>query len=173
MRPAESYNRSVNAQSVAAAAVVVFIALLSGCKHDIQNSDAVRQGVLNYLAKRSDLLSMDVSVTKIDYRQNQAVATVRFQAKGNTAPGSGLTMQYVLDRKGNLWVVRGRSGADAHGSQSTGMPPQEDSGSGSIGAMPGTAMPPGHPSVGSGAASGTLPPGHPPVDPGKNAGKSK
>ena len=152
-------------------AAAVGVALLSGCKHDIQNNDAVRQGVVNYLAKRSDLLSMEVSVTDVKYRQNEAVATVRFQAKGNTAPGSGLTMQYVLDRKGNQWIVRGRSGADAHGSQSTGMPP-EDSGSGSIGAMPGTAMPPGHPSAGS-APSGKLPPGHPPVDPGKNAGKSK
>jgi hypothetical protein len=36
---------------------------VSGCKRDIQNTEAVRKGVLAYFAKRTDLLSMDVTVT--------------------------------------------------------------------------------------------------------------
>jgi hypothetical protein len=119
---------------------------------------------MTYLAKRADLLSMDVNVTSVSYHEDQATATVRFQAKGNTAPGSGLTMQYVLERQGDQWTVKKKAG-EGHGA--AGMP-QEGSG-GSIGAMPET-MPPGHPTVGSG--SGSLPAGHPPIG-SKPPGKSQ
>jgi hypothetical protein len=118
------------------------LTVLSGCKHDIQNTDAVRQGVLNYLSKRSDLLSMDVSIADVTYRQDEATATVHFQAKGSNTTGSGMDMRYVLERKGNDWVVRGRAGGEAHG-QGMGAPP---SAPGSIGAMPQT-LPPGHPAI--------------------------
>ena len=139
------------------------ILMLGGCKRNIQNNDAVKQGVMTYLAKRSDLLSMDVNVVSVSYHQDEATATVRFQAKGNNAPGSGLTMQYVLERKGNQWTVKRKAG-EGHGM--AGMP-QEGSG-GSIGAMPET-MPPGHPTVGSGG----LPAGHPPIGSDKKPGKSQ
>jgi hypothetical protein len=125
------------------------IAVLSGCRHDIQNTEAVKQGVLAYFAKRSDLLSMDVSVTNVTYQQNEATATVHLQAKGSSAPGSGMDIRYVLERKGNQWVVKGRAGGDAHGAQGMGAPqgaPQ--GGPGSIGAMPQT-LPSGHPPVSS------------------------
>ncbi len=153
-----------------AAAVGLSIALLGGCKRDIQNNDAVRQGVITYLAKRQDLLAMDVSVTAVTYKENEATATVRFQAKGNNAPGSGMDMAYVLERKGNQWVVKGRAGENPHGAQGMGMP-QSPGGKGSIGAMPDT-LPPGHPTTGTGASpSGQLPPGHPTVAPGKKPGQ--
>ncbi len=93
-------------------AIVFFV----GCKKDIQNQDAVRQGVMTYLSKRSDLLAMDVSVTSVAFRQDEATAQVHFQAKGNRSPAAGMTMQYVLERKDGQWVVKGRTGADAaHG----------------------------------------------------------
>ena len=110
-----SYNRIVKGPAIAVAALGLSIALLSGCKKDIKNDDAVRQGIMNYLSKRPDLLAMDVNVASVDYRQDEATATVRFQAKGNTSPGAGMTMQYVLERKGNEWMVKGRAGANAHG----------------------------------------------------------
>jgi len=166
----------VKGPTICVAALVLSITLLSGCKKDIQNNDAVRQGVMNYLSKRQDLLAMEVSVKSVAYRQNEATATVHFQAKGNTASGSGMDMEYVLERKENQWVVKGRAGGDSHGAQ--GMPQgpgPADSGGGSIGAMPQT-MPPGHPSVGSGAPatpSGQLPPGHPAIGTGKKPGQSK
>ena len=118
--------------------------LASGCKRNIQNTDEVRKGVLAYFSKRSDLLSMDVSVTNVVYHDNEATATVHLQAKGTTAPGSGMEMRYVLERKGNEWVVKGRAGGDTHGA-GMGAPPQQPEG-GSIGAMPQT-LPPGHPAV--------------------------
>ncbi len=139
--------------TAASIALAITIALLSGCKKDIQSNEAVRQGVMNYLAKRSDLLAMDVNVTSVDFKNDEATATVRFQAKGNNSPAGSMTMQYVLEQKSGQWVVKGRAGSgNPHGAM-----PQE--GSGSMGAMPQT-MPPGHPAVGSG---GALPPGHPAV----------
>lgn len=129
------------------AALGLSITILSGCKHDIQNNEAVRQGVLAYFSKRSDLLSMDVSVTNVTYHQNEATATVHLQAKGNNAPGSGMDIRYVLERKGSEWVVKGRAGGDTHGAQGMGaQQPTPQGGAGSIGAMPQT-LPPGHPAV--------------------------
>ena len=153
------YNRSVKGPTIALTALGLLIALLSGCKKDIQNNDAVRQGIMDYLAKRPDLLSMDVNVTSVSYRDNEATATVKFQAKGNTSPGASMTMQYVLERKGNLWAVKGRAGANEHGA--SGSPPEGSSG-GSIGAMPNTAPP-----------TGALPAGHPPISSDKKPGSSK
>ena len=151
------YNRSVQNSIRAAAVAGLFIALLSGCKKDIQNNDAVKQGVMNYLSKRQDLLAMDVAVTNVSYRDNEATATVHFQAKSTNGPGSGMDMQYVLQRTGNQWVVKGRAGENPHGAN-MGQPqgaPGGTGGSGSIGAMPNTAPPSG----------GQLPPGHPTVPP--------
>jgi hypothetical protein len=162
------YNRTVRTSTILAAVLGVAAALLSGCKKDIQNTEAVRQGVMNYLAKRSDLLAMDVKVTSVAYRQDEATATVRFQAKGNNSPNAGMTMEYVLERKGGQWAVKGRAGSDAHTGAPQGVPGAPGAGgSGSLDAMPQT-LPPGHPSVGGGDGSGsigamprTLPPGHP------------
>ena len=156
--------------AIAVAAVGLCIALLSGCKKDIKNDDAVRQGIMNYLSKRPDLLSMDVNVTSVAYRQDEATATVKFQAKGNNSPGASMTMQYVLEHKGNEWSVKGRAGANEHGANGLS---QEAPAAGSIGAMPNTTMPPGHPTVGSGAPAAALPPGHPPVSSDKKPGSSK
>jgi hypothetical protein len=169
---ANRYNRIVKGAAIAVATLGLSMALLGGCKKNIQNDDAVRQGIMNYLAKRPDLLSMDVNVTSVAYRQDEATATVRFQAKGNTSPGASMSMQYVLERQGNQWNVKGRGGASSHGAQ--GLPP-DGSGAGSMGAMPNTTMPPGHPAVGApgSAPSGALPPGHPPVSSDKDPGSSK
>ena len=165
---------------LAAIALCLSIAGLIGCGKNIDDKEAVRQGVVNYLAKRSDFLAMDVSVTSVAFHQDEATANVHFQAKGNSAPGAGMNMQYVLERKGSEWVVKGRAGSgNAHtglpqgGAGSIGAMPQGGSGSGSIGAMP--QLPQGHPSVPSGGAtpSGPLPPGHPAVSPEQSAGSSK
>jgi len=152
------------------------LALAGGCKKNIQNQDAIRQGVMNYLAKRSDLLAMDVSVGAVEFRgQDEATATVHFQAKGNSAPNAGMNMQYVLERKGNDWVVKGRAGENAaHGA--SGMPQGPAPSGGSMSGMPtlpgqsggagAGALPQGHPSLG-GANGQALPPGHPTIPPGQ------
>lgn len=134
--------------------------MLGACKRDIQNEDAVRKGILNYLAKRQDLSSMDVTVSKVAFRQDEADATVHFQAKNSTAPGTGLDMSYVLERKGNEWVVKGKGLGAGHGGAMGG--PSNPHGMGTMpapGQMPGqnpSSLPPGHPAV---PPAGTPPPG--------------
>lgn len=148
-------------RSTPIAAATLGIVLLCGCNKDIQNQDAVRRGVMAYLAKRSDLLAMDVSVASVSFRQDEATAEVHFQAKGNNSPAAGMTMQYVLERKGGQWVVKGRTGANAaHGASGPGVNSVPGQGAlpGSLDGMP--ALPPGHP--GTGTSQG-LPPGHPSV----------
>ena len=140
----------MNRLTLASVALGLSITVLSGCKKDIQSTEAVRQGVLAYLSKRSDLLSMDVSIANVTYRQDEATATVHLQAKGSNSPGSGMDIRYLLERKGNEWVVKGRASGDNHGAnaQPNTQPsmPSPHGTPDSIGAMPQT-LPPGHPAI--------------------------
>lgn len=133
--------------------LLAVLALL-GCRKDIQNTAAVRQGILDYLAKRPDLVSMDVNVSSVAFRKDEADATVYFRAK-DSPPGSGMEMKYILERKGNQWVVKGRAGSGAGGNPHAGAAP--------------TGMPPMgdgvNPHGGSSQSTPALPPGHPPVSP--------
>jgi hypothetical protein len=141
------------------AASALSLVLLVSCGKDIQNQDAVRQGVMNYLSKRSDLLAMDVSVASVAFREGEATAQVHFQAKGNSSPAAGMTMQYVLERKDGQWVVKGRTGSNAaHGANG----PGENSVAGQ-GNLPGALD--GMPRVPAPGAAQALPPGHPAVSP--------
>lgn len=169
MRPCR-YNRYV-IRSLPIAAVLAGIVLLAGCHKNIQNKDAVRQGVMSYLSKRSDLLAMDVTVNSVAFHDDEATAEVHFQAKGNSSPTAGMTMQYVLERKDGQWVVKGRTGANAaHGESAAprGAAAGQGSAPGPLDGMPHTglpggaagALPPGHPAVG---GSQALPPGHPAI----------
>jgi hypothetical protein len=118
-------------------------ALLAGCARDIQNTEAVRQGVVDYLKARTAQTGLDVNllqvdITSVSFEQNQARANVYFRPKTGDGSG-GMQIPYVLDKKGGKWVVRGRAdgGSNPHGTGA--MPPQ--------------------------VAPQTLPPGHPPVEP--------
>ena len=133
--------------------LLVVSLVLGGCKKDIQNEAAVKQGIMKYLASRQGLVAMDVSVTSMSFQADRCDAMVHFQAKGNTSPGAGLDMKYQLIKKGSEWVVQGREGASAGHGQ---------------GMAPGGQMPAGHPTEP--GAGGELPPGHPSVPPGGAAG---
>jgi len=122
------------------------IILLPGCRKDIQNKEAVRKAVAEYLSGRPGLMAMDVSVSAVKFDRNQADALVYLTAKGGPAAGSGMQMRYTLERQGSKWVVRPRSGASAHpGANSSPM------GTTAPPISPGTeALPPGHPQIPSG-----------------------
>jgi hypothetical protein len=114
------------------------VLFLSSCAKDIQTTEAVRQGVLDYLGARTaeigiDMSVMDVKVTSVSFEKDVARASVTFSPKGGPANG-GMSMNYVLDRKGDKWAVRGRQSdpANPHGGQ---LPPGD------------AATPPGHPPV--------------------------
>lgn len=113
---------------------VVF--LLVACGGPPQTTEAVRQGVIEYLAKRSDMVvaSMDIDIASVSFRKNEADAVVSFRPKG--APSGGMQMSYTLERQGKQWVVKSKkeSGANPHGS-------------GAAPGGPGGQLPPGHPTV--------------------------
>ncbi len=151
--------------------------LLLGCgSRGLQNEAAVRQGVIDYLSQRSDLnmKMMQVDVTSVSFRQDEADATVSFRPKG--AAGGGMQMRYTLERQGSRWVVKGKghsgAGQSPHGQMPGGGMP--GAGQSPHGQMPGGGMPgagqsphgqmPGMPTPGAGTApSSGLPPGHPPI----------
>jgi hypothetical protein len=119
-------------------ALVFWVALsFWGCSRGLQTKEAVRQGVIDYLSSRKDLSigSMQVDILSVDFRGNEAEATVSFRPKGG---GEGMQMPYKLERVGNRWVVKARAGAGGgspHGSMGA---PEGPSGMG---------LPAGHPPI--------------------------
>lgn len=113
--------------------------MLGACSRGIESKEAVRQAVIDHLAARSNLnvSSMEVDVTAVSFRENEADATVMFRAKG-AGTGQSMTMNYTLERKGNRWVVKSKSGVGGmpHGSTDA-------------------ELPAGHPPVGGEKPSGT------------------
>jgi hypothetical protein len=103
-----------------AAALLTF----SCARHDIDNKEAVRKGVVDYLEKRKsqtglDMGLMNLEVTNVSFEKNEARATVAFRPKDGRA--GSMSMNYVLERKGDQWVVKGRqeSGLNPHGGAAT------------------------------------------------------
>ena len=131
-------------------AVVLPLACLAACSHgNIDTKEAVRQGVIDYLAGRQNLnvSSMNIEVTSVTFKENEADAVVAFAPKGSG--GNPVSIPYTLERKGSRWVVKPHTpGQNPHG---VGMP----SGESPHGAVPppngdtppGGALPPGHPAV--------------------------
>lgn len=106
---------------------------------------------MDYLSTRQGLniASMNVSVASLVFRENQVDATVTFSPKGSNA-AAPMSIHYLLEKKGDRWVVKPRAGA--------GQNPH-----GGMGANPhggGMAMP-----EGAGSPTGAMPPGHPAVPP--------
>ena len=121
--------------------------MLAACHKDIQTDSAVRDGIMKYLATRTGLSEMDVTVRSVSYNRDKAEAMVHFQAKGNTSPGAGLDMKYQLTRQADRWVVERRAGEGArHGEKSpVSIPPGMLPGGAPAAGSP--ALPAGHPSI--------------------------
>ena len=87
---------------------------LAGCHRGVESKDAVRQGVLDYLATKGlAAAAMDINVTDVKFDGDKADATVSFAAKGT---GSGqMAIQYHLELKDGKWAVLGRKDASQHG----------------------------------------------------------
>jgi hypothetical protein len=111
---------------------------LAACNRGNQSKDAVRQGVLDYLASKGlNMGGMNVEVTGVQFKGDQAEAAVSITAKGG-APGTGMSPVYILQQKNGKWAVTGRkeTGEPPHGG---GVAP----GAGASGGNPhGGAMPP-------------------------------
>ena len=87
---------------------------LAGCHRGVESKDAVRQGVLDYLAtKGMTAAAMDINVATVKFNGDKADATVSFGVKGSGA--AQMTIQYHLELKDSKWAVVGKQDAGQHG----------------------------------------------------------
>jgi hypothetical protein len=125
-----------------APAFLAIAAFLAACgSKDIQNKEAVRQGILDHLAQNSgqntiDVNRMDIEIVALTFGANEAHATASFRPKGSDK--DLITVPYDLERKGNKWVVKPRTGGSSPHSAPSAPPPPSES----------PNLPPGHPPVG-------------------------
>jgi hypothetical protein len=92
----------------------LLIFCFAGCHRGAESKDAVRQGVLDYLAtKGMTPAAMDINVTDVKFNGDKADATVSFAVKGTGA--AQMTIPYKLELRDSKWVVVGRQGASQHG----------------------------------------------------------
>ena len=120
---------------------------LAGCHRNIQNEDAVKQGVMDYLSTRQGLniASMNVTVSSMVFRADEADVMVNFSPKGGS--GQPMAIPYRLKKQGDRWVVQPRSGQSPHAGAVS-----SPHGGAPEGGIPGGALPPGHPTVPQGSA---------------------
>ena len=122
-------------------AAVALAALLIGCRGNVHSNEAIRQAVIDHLSSRKsldlDLSAMEVQVTSVSIRENQADATLSFRPRGGDAT-AGMSMRYALELKDNKWTVKNKAetGGSPHGA-----------GGAQGGAQGGGQLPPGHPPV--------------------------
>lgn len=123
-----SYNRCVKRLFSFATALI-----LAGCAKDINNSAAIRQAVIDHLAARQgldlNLSSLNVEVTALNMRPNDADATVSFIPRGG---GGGMTVKYTLEKSGGKWVVKAKKDSGSPHGEAEPTPPSGE-------------LPPGHP----------------------------
>ena len=55
--------------------------LLAGCAKNIDNPEAVKEGIVKDIAKKVDVGNMDVNVDSVSFRDSGADATVSFLAE--------------------------------------------------------------------------------------------
>lgn len=121
------------------ACLVLCALTLAACsRKDIDNKDAVKAAIVEYLSARSketglDPQRMDINVNAVAFERDTARATVSFTVKGTD---SGMQLNYTLARSGNKWVVKSKDAT-------TGPHPLAEPQSG--------VLPEGHPPVGAGS----------------------
>lgn len=96
------------------ASTLLLILALTACSRKTQNGEAVRQGVIDHLAKAGlNVKGMDVTMSSVRFEGNRADATVAIAPKGGSG---GMSMTYHLEQQADKWVVVGRQDAGApHG----------------------------------------------------------
>ena len=117
--------------------VVLLLCSLAACNRASQDKEAIRQGVIDYVTGKVNVAAMDVDVTSIAFKGEEADATVMFRAKGSNQ-GAGMEMRYTLEQKSGKWVVKNKA--------------ESGSPHGAMANPGGAAMPPGHPAVDPGEA---------------------
>jgi hypothetical protein len=97
---ARGYNRFVRTGCLLA----LFLAL-TACNRGNQDSNAIRQGVVDHLTGRSlNVAAMDIDIPSVQYHGDKADVTVVFKPKG-VATAQGMTLQYQMQQAGGRWTV--------------------------------------------------------------------
>jgi hypothetical protein len=95
---------------------LLLILCLAACNRGTPNSDAVRQGVIDHLAKAGlNVAGMDVTIRSVQIHGTEADAAVTITGKGGNA-SQGMQMTYRMEQKDGRWVVVGRQDGGQHGS---------------------------------------------------------
>lgn len=118
---------------------------LGACRPSIETKEQVRTDLMEYFSSKVglDMKTLDVNVTKVNFVNHEAHATVSFHQKDDPSVSRGMVMMYTLTPKDGHWVVKSRADSQGRGFGNTSA--DQD-------------LPTGHPPV------EDLPPGHPPVD---------
>src|SRR5258708_38131183 len=93
----------------AALAAVLVMGAGAACKRSIDNQEAVRPAVIDYLAKRSNLnvSALNGDVTSVTFRSNEADPLVANTARG-AAPAQPTAMRYTPGRERSYWAGTGK-----------------------------------------------------------------
>src|SRR5262245_13259984 len=92
--------------------------VLAACaQKNIENKEAIRQAVVDYLTANQaktglDRSAQDVDIVAMAFERDTARATVAFRVKNGDG---GMQFNYTLNRKGDKWVVQGRQDSGGHG----------------------------------------------------------
>lgn len=143
-------------------ATLGLVALLAGCKKQVNDADGIRAGINQHLAslKTLNVDAMDMNITNYSVQGNQAQAQVEFRPKGSGPQGAAMQISYTLAKQNGAWVVQN--------SEAVGMPmqhpasgenPPENSASPSSNSLPDFRD-----VVPNDGNSNSLPHGHPPVN---------
>ena len=94
---------------------LLLILCLAACQRGGQNNaDAVRQGVIDHLAKGNyNVAGMDIKIADIQFNGEQADATVSVTAKGQTS-AMPMSFRYHMEHQNNKWVVVGLAKETCH-----------------------------------------------------------
>jgi hypothetical protein len=112
--------------------VLLFLTALVACNRGAHNDEAIRQGVIDHLAKKGlNVQGMDVALTSVQRNGSDADAAVTISPKGSGA-AQGMSFKYHLQERNNAWVVvgaaesgapHGGTAAPAEGNPHGGAPP--------------------------------------------------
>jgi hypothetical protein len=144
-------------------AVIGLLSLFAGCKKQVSDADAIRDGINQHLAgvKTINLSAMDMDVTSYSVQGNTAQAQVEFRPKGGGP--AGMQVNYTLAKQSGAWVVQNAQPMNMGGAGANPNMMSSAPSSGSGGSMPNfrELVPGGNGGTASGQA---LPPGHPPIN---------
>ena len=103
--------------------VVCLTLSLAACRRSIENQEQVRNDLMEYLSSKVglDMKTLDVDITKVNFVNHEAHATVSFHQKDDPSVNRGMVMMYTLTPKDGHWVVKSR--ADSQGGDLATRPP--------------------------------------------------